>query len=421
MKKEHSFHTGKFYRFNQKNGLYTGIWISKADIEILKLFLELKIVPKNDLLHYGATIYGMREDNVSIRLRKWVKEDILNIRRYGTGHYYYYRLGKRGFEILKDKRIIKDFPKQGVRFPSSNHVHQIGLRSSLLKISVEFIKAKKLDFTFYSDMKLYKSEFRLEQSKFTPDGIFKMGSRLIHIEIDTSLDNFKRIKSKINYYTNLAKANPLEKFEVLIVVIDDVNDRPYLEVDKIKKKRERVVNLQNELIRLKVHSFSNLKFFVVLNSKLPLFAEKLTKGISFENTRIKEMAIYSLEYGLEQDGYTVQRVLASEDIALSESTIPSIFADGHYLIKFDGNGQSKFMLVILMQMGCTSSMNTIHYLDKMKEVGGFKIQVDYIVAIYYNKNEMLEDYHEYYQNIVFTSFDALRWSSLFRAGVLKNK
>lgn len=388
------------------------VWLKERDFDLLNLIYVHGILTKKQMYYYGFHVYGLSNDTLKKKFRRWRDKGILEYEKYGPHKALYYRIGAMGTDILQDSGKV---PKNSKVTNNSDTIlpknkdHFIGLRDLIIRTLTETKRTKLTLFSYSPYVLEYKKDNKSNSVLIRPDWILKHERQHYDLEIDTGTEGHAKIKGKLEGYIQLAKLNPTQSHHVIVAVMTNsdayftyIHDRYGL------NRTARVLNLKNVAIDIMAHNLPNLKVSIAPINRMHLITKKWIKGDytdSHEEIKADVSVFKTKLYANESFSYSIGRSLNASDFYLAEVN-ESLYADDHVLLTSDLNGEEKTMVIKLMYEGDVRRLDQLRYLNQLKREGRFKKEVDFIVAVYQSKDEMENDSIEELENVLFTSLDS---------------
>jgi Replication-relaxation len=265
-----------------------GVYLDSNDIKILELILTQRIVSTMQVHIYSFALTGMQLDTVQKKLKRWSKYKVVKQYRYTLGQvglgFNYYTIGSNGVDILIAEGILTE--EQRNQFKSrrtfTNLDHTLATQEVAIRCLAQFVHEDRFN---VKSINPYVKPYILnsEEIKLIPDWIIKRENVYLNIELDTGSETTSEIKYKIERYIQLATDNPLNRYYVLISVIDDSITT---KKDYSDNRSKRVSSLKYSIANVKGVEIENLEVYVCQLSRSYLTAFELIVGNYPQNSGV---------------------------------------------------------------------------------------------------------------------------------------
>ncbi|MCM3443590.1 MULTISPECIES: replication-relaxation family protein [Metabacillus] len=341
-----------------------------------------RLIGGDKVIHYNS---------FSRRLRKFAKYDLLVSHEYSLGqngfYYYYFRIGSKAIEILKDTGFIKSGEKVYEPYKISgvkNIDHYLATQEVVINtlVSLKERGKERVDSLAPYEYLYVDADDDNEDTKVVvPDWILKKDDMLLNIELDTGSENLDVIQDKVKRYIHLAELRPTERIIVLFVVLDDSFPSRFSYTDRLR----RVGNMKQNLVNTKGIQSVNLDVFVVPLSRAYETAQKLVINeapLLLDRRSLEVEACVSLlsEYN-EKFEYNLSEVNQAD---FYNQSIPfQYYADGIYKLSNQKGTFTDYVMFVVLEEGNVQSLDRLDFLHKSAfHFNSFNEKVNRIIVLY---------------------------------------
>jgi len=245
-------------------------YLKESDVDLLNFVAIHGFVTQKQLIYYASNLYGLTENGMRSKLRRWSEKDILSSQIYGPRNSMklYFSLGAKGHEILVEMGVKVDKATRKENKLPRYRDHYIAIRDLISKVLVEYKLANKTITSRSPYSSAYQTD-RIQDIEFTlPDWILETEDEILLLELDSGSEGLSKAKAKIDGFANVAHFNRGHSYHVLWAVIDNADDFFEYTSDYFGINRSiRVRNLEKLVIESNAHLLPNLKFSICQISK----------------------------------------------------------------------------------------------------------------------------------------------------------
>ncbi|RVT59529.1 hypothetical protein EM808_19750 [Niallia taxi] len=375
-----------------------GAWINTKDLELLKLLYTNRILTLKQIKRYGRYILNSPESTIKSKLKRWLSNDIVSIdylRTLGKPAVSCYKIGKNGFHILRNERVIEDGELVEVNIKNIKQPsHYFGIQDVVIDTLIEMKDKLSIISSTHPNYRTYLSDetkFNKEETIIIPDWKIETSEgRILNIEFDTGSQNLNRIHEKVDNYMELAKARPAENHFVLFVVAD--NRSEIYTTEYASTRETRVLNIKELIINKLAHRLENLHFYVCSAYRGSSIASNILKGVypitrSHKESEL-ELAVLSVQLNDDID-YTMEPREASA--YYSNDVSEELYADSHFSVIDHVSNKKMDIIFKLAEEGSVDTLDKISYLETLISSKRIKREVDKLNVLYLSTAAMQND------------------------------
>ncbi|MDK8640741.1 replication-relaxation family protein [Niallia taxi] len=375
-----------------------GAWINTKDLELLKLLYTNRILTLKQIKRYGRYIFNSPESTIKSKLKRWLSNNIVSIdylRTLGKPAVSCYQIGKNGFHILRNEKIIEDEELVEVNIKNIKQPsHYFGIQDVVIDTLIEMKDKLSTVSSTHPNYRTYLScgtKLNKEETIIIPDWKIETAEgRILNIEFDTGSQNLTRIHAKVDNYMELAKVRPAENHFVLFVVAD--NRSEIYTTEYASTRETRVLNIKELIINKLAHRLENLHFYVCSAYRASSIASNILKGIypikqSHKESEI-ELAILSVQLNDDID-YTMEPRDAS--VYYSNDVSEEFYADSHYSVIDHLSNKKMDFIFKIAEEGSVVTLDKLSYLETLISTNRIKQEVEKMNVLYLSTAAMQND------------------------------
>ncbi|OIK06464.1 replication-relaxation family protein [Bacillus sp. MUM 13] len=386
-------------RYYIKNGKgLEGVYLDNEDLRILKFIWNQRLLTTRQIASYYHELKGITQKGVANKLRSWAKYNVLVaneyvIRKQFGIHFKYYRIGKFGFEILKEEGLIQS--KENVELDYkwfTNSIKNIEHFFATQEVVTQ-LHCYLLHTTFDSVFPLRNPhENALAENQLVlPDWVVSKENTIVNIETDSGREQLTVIENKIKNYEFIAKKHPENTYHILFSVIDD----SFKSLMYQENREKRVAGIKNQMLTRPFLRIENLYIHVVPLKSAGLVAANILNGdaplISEKRQEIVEDNMNFVWNTIFDDFHF--KITACDDDIYPSNLESNYYADKCVWFQDKINKERKFrVLVVVMEEGSFKAFDRLHRLDQFNNgPNQFKCQIEFILVMYRTDEELQRD------------------------------
>lgn len=374
-----------------------GAWINSKDLELLQLIYTNRILTLKQIKRYGRYILNSPESTIKSKLKRWFSNDIVSLEylsTLGKPAVSCYKIGKYGFQILKNEGVIDDeelleITVKNIKQPS----HYFGIQDVVIDTLIEMKDKRTTISSSHPNYKTYSSsEHSLnKETIIIPDWkIETTEKRILNIEFDTGYQNLGKIKEKVDNYLDLATSRPHEHHFVLFVVADNKSETYTTEYPA--NREIRIINIKQLIGNKVANKITNLHFYVCSAYRAPSIASNILKSIFpiMESHKVSELELAILSVQLNDDvDYTISPIEASEFYL---NDVPKeLYGDSHYTLIDHRENKKSDVIFSIVEEGSVNALDRISYLETLISSKRTKREVEQLYVLYLSTASMQND------------------------------
>jgi hypothetical protein len=374
------------------DGRRSGINLTHPEIELLYLVYRHQFMTFNQIYEYISVRQQRTYNSMRTRLNlKFVKYRLLNHYEYSLGQsgfrYYYYRIGKRGLEVLVEFNYITD--EEATHYmnnqrPIKNIDHFLATQEVVIRL---ISRAKKEGLILESDNTSCTVDVQEKLVEFFPDWTIRNKDTVVYIELDTGHEKLNQIKEKMKRYSALAMQKPMLKHIVVFIALDD----SFLTRFSYGTKETRIANMKSVLLHQDDFHHSNLNTYVV---PLRHSHELVYRLITHEEQDTKDVVELHIEGTL---------VVLNEfnktfpySVEMLPKQLPILSQDDRYFVfpcrfRSERTSREDVLLLVGLEAGNINMLDRLVYYAERANNGSLGFPVHAVIGVYFSTEGFEQD------------------------------